>query len=125
MGDALTMDLFQTAVTSVLFLIVIGLLLYTLKTSGDREKQMRQTADAREHRLLGIIESYSQHLAKLADQLEAMARDISDITKRLERLELRDYSSGRDIHLNQTQIGERARTGQTAVGRGLSQEDRE
>ena len=125
MGDALTMDLFQTAVTSVLFLIVIGLLLYTLKTSGDREKQMRQTADAREHRLLGIIESYSQHLAKLADQLEAMARDISDITKRLERLELRDYSSERGIHLNNTQIGERARTGQTAVGRGLSQEDRE
>ncbi len=112
---ALCMDMpvpFQLIETIVLFLVVIGLLFYVLVTSGKRES-----------RLLALLERYTAQLARLADQLELLTRDVSDIAKRLERVEYRAYSHERGVPtVNVSHVGEHARVGQAAQGKGLAQE---
>lgn len=109
------MDLltFLIVIVVVLFLLLLGMLFYVLKTSGRRE-----------HRLMDLLETYAGQLTKLAENLQDLARDVGDIAKRLERLELRNYSGDRGGNptFNMQQVGDGARVGQSAMGKGLEQE---
>lgn len=98
------MDMFTSIIIAFFALLFLSMLIYTLRTSGERERELISHKD----KLVSLLECYSTSLERIAGTLQ-------DIERRLERMEGRELIRVGGIQAEGSQV----RTGRDAVGRDV------